>query len=127
MRREKLSADTEDADVFRTDIHCLIKRENLTDDQIYNCDETGLNFKILPTRTWASRREKAKQRITVLVCCNVYGRQKLRFMVIGQSKKPGAFYHVSLQPLLLSHENQRNAWLNRNGFLANVFLKLKIF
>ncbi|XP_046662877.1 tigger transposable element-derived protein 1-like [Homalodisca vitripennis] len=57
--------------------------------QVYNADETGLNFKALPTKSLASREEKSapgfkmdKQRLTVLACSNASATNKIPLMVI---------------------------------------------
>ncbi|GBM14598.1 hypothetical protein AVEN_35001-1 [Araneus ventricosus] len=55
---EKLSADFESVVKFCKKLQEVVKNENLTDDQLHNCDETGLNFKMLPSKTLASREEK---------------------------------------------------------------------
>jgi hypothetical protein len=64
----------------------LIKDNNLTDDQMYNADETGLYWKCLPTKTLADGTEKSasgfkqnKERITVIVCANASANTELSF------------------------------------------------
>lgn len=120
---EKLSADFEAANSFRNDLNDLIKSENLTNEQLYNCDETGLNFKRLPSKSLVSRNEKSapglkqsKERITVMCCSNASGTHKVRLLVIGKSKKPRAFKNVSIQTLPVSYTNQKKAWMVRDAF-----------
>jgi hypothetical protein len=61
----------------------------------YNCDESGLLWKITPDRGQAtqaiasSKLEKA--RITVHFCCNADGSHKLPPWFIGKHRKPRAF------------------------------------
>lgn len=52
----------------------MIEREDLTGERIFNCDEIGLNYRILFDRTLASREEKSalghkkiKKRLTILL------------------------------------------------------------
>lgn len=51
-------------------------------DDIFNADETGLFFQLLPQHTLAAKGdhcrggEKAKQRLTTLFCCNASGTEK---------------------------------------------------
>jgi hypothetical protein len=33
---------------FTAKFHCLIKNEGLSSEQTYNCDKTGLSYKMLP-------------------------------------------------------------------------------
>ncbi|GBN22532.1 Jerky -like [Araneus ventricosus] len=54
---EKLSSDIEAGNSFIAELQDLIVKENLTADQIYNCDETGLCWRALPTKTLAAENE----------------------------------------------------------------------
>lgn len=53
------SASMEEVAAFVAKLDKIIESENLSSQQIYNCDETGLNYKMLPTKTLASREEKS--------------------------------------------------------------------
>lgn len=74
---EKLSADSEIVAKFCEKFQNIIQQENLTLDQVYNCDETGLNYKMLPSKTLASQEEKAapglKKTIKGESCSACYG------------------------------------------------------
>jgi hypothetical protein len=56
---------------------------------IFNCDETGLFWRGLPTKTLAKKGEEAKggklakERLTVLLACSAVG-EKLKPLVIGE-------------------------------------------
>ncbi|CAF1470575.1 unnamed protein product [Rotaria sordida] len=56
---------------------------------IFNCDETGLFYKLLPDKSLTLDREsckggkKSKDRISILFCCNSTGEEKLKPLVIG--------------------------------------------
>lgn len=56
---EKLSADMESVCEFKKMFHKFIEEEGAFWRTIYNCDETGLNFRMLPSKTLASRNEKS--------------------------------------------------------------------
>ena len=58
LQGEKLSADTEVHDPFKKQLQDVMGREGLTLEQIYNCDETGLYYRMLPTRTLATKTNK---------------------------------------------------------------------
>jgi hypothetical protein len=77
---KKLSADSESLLKSREQFQSLMKNKGLSYEQLYNCDETSLNFKMLPSKTFASREEKSapgykrsKERVTILACCNASG------------------------------------------------------
>lgn len=60
---------------------------------MYNAEETGLYWKLLPGKTYVSReektalgRKKAKERITLLECSNATELHKLTPLVIGKAK-----------------------------------------
>ena len=79
---------------FKRKFHKMIDREGLTGKRIFNANETGLYYKMLPDQTLAYCAETAapgykrsKERLTVLACSNVTGDCKLPLAVIGKSKK----------------------------------------
>ncbi len=55
---EKLSADSEAVVQFFKKFQEVVKNEKLTNDQLYNCDETGLNLKLLPSNTRVNASEQ---------------------------------------------------------------------
>lgn len=118
---EKLSADTAAVEPFCRLIKELMDKENLTLDQVYNCDETGLNFKMLPAKTLASKEEKSapghkksKERLTILACSNATGNHKPKLVVIGKSAKPRAFKNVTMSALPAAYKNQKNTRMDRH-------------
>jgi hypothetical protein len=60
---------------------------------VFNADECGLFYNLLPNRTYAFRGEKChrgklrKNRITVLVAAKMDGSEKMPLLVIGRSEK----------------------------------------
>jgi hypothetical protein len=64
---------------------------------VYNADERGLFFNVLPDRTLAYKGETchggkhSKDRLTVLLCVNSDGSDKQVPIVIGKSLKPRCF------------------------------------
>ncbi|GBL81922.1 Tigger transposable element-derived protein 6 [Araneus ventricosus] len=67
---------------------------------IFNADETGLFFNLLPDKTLTVKGENCqegkfpKMRLTVLLCTNADGSEKLTPLVIGRAKKPRCFKNV---------------------------------
>uniref|UniRef100_A0A2S2R2Q4 Jerky-like n=1 Tax=Sipha flava TaxID=143950 RepID=A0A2S2R2Q4_9HEMI len=97
---------------------------NLVREQVYNCDETGLNWKTLPQKTLASFSDKTatnfkdqKDRITVMVCANATGNHKLPLLVIGKSEKPRAFKNLNLNTLPVNYYAQKGAWMDLTIFM----------
>lgn len=51
IQGEKLSADSSAADSFKIKLRDLLKEEGYALENVYNADETGLNWKALPRKT----------------------------------------------------------------------------
>ena len=64
---------------------------------VFNVDESGLFWKLLPEKTLAFKTEKcfggnkSKERLTFLVSTNMDGTEKLPVFAIGHSKNPKMF------------------------------------
>lgn len=118
---KKMSADQDAVDVFKTEFEDLI--QGYTKDQIFNADETGLNFKMLPNKSLAAKAEMSapghklsKERITVLACSNASGSFCLPLMCIGKSKKPRALKNINQSALPVLYRGQKNAWMSADLF-----------
>ncbi|XP_020297967.1 jerky protein homolog-like, partial [Pseudomyrmex gracilis] len=118
---EKLSADKNAAENFKVEFSQYINEQDLSLDQIFNCDETGLNYKLLPKTTLSSTSETSasgfkgkKERITVMACSNASGSLKLPLVVIGKYAKPRAIKHLT--SLSVYYKNQKSAWMNKEIF-----------
>ena len=113
---EKPSADHVSADEFVQSFGELTADYTLN--QIFNCDETGLYYKMLPGRTLTtthndpSGAKKAKERMTINACSNVTGSIKLPLLFIGKAKNPRCFRMIDQATLPVVYRNQRNAWVD---------------
>lgn len=124
IKGEALSGDKGAVPDFKKNLFKLLDEEGISGEQLYNCDETGLNYRMLPTKTLASKKEaaapgykKSKDRVTVLACSNATGNHKLRLTLIGKSKKPRAFKNLkNTDSLPLWYTNQQKAWMNSKIF-----------
>ncbi|GFW24404.1 jerky protein homolog-like [Trichonephila clavipes] len=84
---EKLSSDFDATKEYVTTFANLITEGNYSTQQIYNADETGLNFRALPKKSLASQDEKSapgykmsKDRVTLMACSNAFGAKKKAWM-----------------------------------------------
>lgn len=114
---EKLSCDVEAVAPFVEKFKQTVEEMDLGPDQIYNADESGLFWRLLPKKTFVHRaeasapgRKLAKDRITFMPCANASGNHKLELLVIGKSKHPRAFKNVNL-PVL--YRNQTKGWMTK--------------
>ena len=61
------------------------------ENDVFNADETGLFYRTTPDRSLVLSKEeckggkKSKERLTVLLCSNLTGIEKLKPVVIGKS------------------------------------------
>ena len=84
---------------------------------IFNTDETGLFYKCLPDRTLTFKDEKchggklSKDRLTVLLACNMDGSQKLKPLIIGKSAKP-----ISIKSLPTTYRSNKKSWMTTELF-----------
>lgn len=125
IQGESMSGDFVAATLFNENFAALKSKFNLCDEQIYNADETGLFWKMLPSKTLALQSEKSapghkssKERLTVLTCSNASGTHKLKLAVIGKAKKPRSFKGTEVKSLPCDYYNHPKAWMNQAIFTA---------
>lgn len=88
--------------------------------EIFNADETGLFWQMLPRQTLDTRGEKChggkqnKARITVLLGANMDGSTKLRPLVIGKFKTPHCMRNRCDIPV--TYAWNRKSWMTRDVF-----------
>jgi len=118
------SSDTAAAEAFLPELQRVVETESFVPDQIWNCDETGLAWRMTPDRTLAARSDttasqgykQAKERVTVLLACNWSGTDKPRPLVIGKSRSPRCFHHVNMDALPVVYRHSQNAWMTSSIF-----------
>ena len=121
LQGEKVSSDTSNIEPFKEELQELLEREALTLEHLYNCDETGLCYRMLPSKTLASMSEKEamkkqKDRVTLMACCNATGMHKLPLMFIGKAKNPRCFKNINKEALPVHYCSQKNAWVHSEIF-----------
>lgn len=120
---EALSAEVDRIQPFIEMLHKKIQDGGFAVEQLYNADETGLVWRLLPSKTLVSAQEKhasggksQKARITLLACANATGKHKLKPVLIGKYKKPRCFKNVDMKALPVHYVSQKNAWMDTDIF-----------
>lgn len=127
---EILSSDTSSITPFVHRFRSKVTEMGLTNEQIYNADESGLYYRLLPDKTYVAATEKTapgrkiqKERVTFMLCANAEGTHKTTPLVIGKHKKPRTFKDFD-NPLLYDHS--KSAWMTSKIFhdwFHNSFVK----
>ena len=96
------------------------------DDHIYNMDETGLFYRLLPKTSYVAKENSKgargtkamnqKDRLTVCVCTNLTGTQKVELAIIGKSNKPMCFKNLEGKDKPIPYFSQKNAWSDKVTF-----------
>lgn len=110
---KKLSATTNIVENYKIEFHDFVKNDKLSLDQIFSCDETSLNFKMLPKKSTltancqplASENKEKNDRVAIMACCNATGTFKLPLTVVGKYAKPRAIKDLTLLPVY--YKNQK--------------------
>lgn len=134
QKESLLPTDSSDVKKFKKTLRLFVEKEGLSQDDVYNADETGLNWKALPKTSFVSYQESVealdsiiyKERVTVMACTNSSGTHKLPILVIEKEKKLQCFKNITSLPV--TYAAQKRAWMNsmlfldwfKNNFIKNV-------
>ncbi|CAF1418298.1 unnamed protein product [Adineta ricciae] len=94
--------------------------EHYNPSYVFNFDETGLFYKLMPDRSLTLDKndckggKKSKDRYTVMLCANWLGNEKLKPIVIGKSARLRCFKNIDMTKLPVSWYSNRAAWMNTN-------------
>lgn len=103
---------------WKTKLQTILSEYQAED--IFNADETGLFYRMMPEKTLEYKNVKchggkmSKERVTVMVCANMTGNEKLPLFVIGKSKNPRCFKNVKTMPI--QYEANKKAWVTSEIF-----------
>ncbi len=96
-------------------------------EDIYNADETGLYYRGLPDQGFVpgdvsvpSGGKLSKERLTIMVTCNMTGCDKRPLLMIGKSERPRGFPQ-DLSKLPVIYRSAGRAWMN--AALFSMWLK----
>ena len=116
---ESLSSDVEAGQQFLHRFTAEMEEKGYDPEDIYNANESGLQWKSLPNKTLASQSEQTargrkvmKDRITIMLCANATGTHKLK--ILGKSKNPRCIKHVTT--LSVIYKNKKSSWMDRELF-----------
>lgn len=94
-------------------------------ENIFNCDETGLFWKMKPTHTISngpvSGTKQSKDRVTVLFTCNATGNEKLRPLFIHKAENPRALKNINKKSLPVNYYWNKKSWMQVS--IWNTYLK----
>ncbi|CAM4944475.1 unnamed protein product [Rotaria socialis] len=96
--------------------------DGFDENDVFNADETGLCYRATPDRSLVLSKEeckggkKSKERLTVLLCSNLTGTEKLKPVVIGKSQRPRCFKNITTSKLPATWLSNRTAWMTCNLF-----------
>lgn len=123
VQGETGSADVEATKVYPKTLAKIIEEGGYKGEQIFNADETGLNWKKMPRRTYISKNEKvapgfkaAKDRITLLLCSNASGDYITKPLFINRSLNPRALKNVDKSKLPVYWRANSKAWITSSIF-----------
>ncbi len=127
LHGESLSADLSCIGDFQSELQSKIESEGYTLNQIFNADETGLWWRLMPSKSLvhsgekcAANLKKAKERVTLLGGANATGTCKLPLAFIHVSKKPRCFKNLDMTKLPVNYFSQKKAWMTAAIFLRVV-------
>ena len=120
---EAASAPLQDLDTMRENLRETLKEYD--PENIFNCDETGLFWKMKPSRTISngpvSGTKQSKDRVTVLLTCNVTGSEKLCPLFIHKYENPRPLKNIDKRTLPVDYYWNQKSWMQMS--IWNLYLK----
>ncbi len=114
---ESFTTDPINTDEFLKDLHFKIEEYGI--DNVYNADKTGLFYKSIPSNVVCkSSRAGYKllnDRISVLLCTNISGKEKLKPLIIGKFAKLCCFKNFEVSKFV-NYQYSSKAWRTADIF-----------
>jgi DDE superfamily endonuclease/Tc5 transposase DNA-binding domain/CENP-B N-terminal DNA-binding domain len=115
---EANSAPLEELPQQRIELQDLLANWDLNN--VYNCDETALYWKLEPSKTLArysiAGTKKPKDRVTILLACNATGTSKLMPVFIHKYKNPRCMQNIKKSNLPVNYYWNCSAWMQSSIF-----------
>ncbi|GFT25433.1 tigger transposable element-derived protein 1 [Nephila pilipes] len=123
---EASRGDIKAAENFIKVFEKLISEKGYLPQQVFNCDETGLFWKKVPSRKFITAEENSlpghkamKDRLTLALCANAIEDFKIKPLLVYHSENPRAFkaYKVMKEKLQVLWSANSKAWVTRQFFM----------
>uniref|UniRef100_A0A5S6Q2U4 DDE-1 domain-containing protein n=1 Tax=Trichuris muris TaxID=70415 RepID=A0A5S6Q2U4_TRIMR len=121
--REAASADVESASSFPAEFEAMVDEKGYLAEQVFNCDETALFWKKMPTRTYIHRNARQaagfkpfKDRFTLVLCGNAAGHM-IKPGLIYRACTPRSLKNKDKKSLPVFWQYNRKAWMTAVLFL----------
>ena len=117
---ESASVNSGTVDTWKQQLNTIIDGHSPED--IFNCDETGLFYKVLPTKSLVEKNKicsgtkETKDRLTILLCANMSDTEKLELLMIVKSQNPRCFKHMDFSQMPAQWKANKKAWMNSSIF-----------
>ncbi|KAJ8865836.1 hypothetical protein PR048_033358 [Dryococelus australis] len=102
MKKYEIIKEKDDQKTPKAEINVLSRYQPR---DVYNASKLGMFYNLMPGHTLAVKGDvckgmkRSKEHLTILMCCNMYGSDKMKPLVIGKLKNPGAlggtFFHAT--------------------------------
>ena len=87
-------------------------------DDIYNMNETGLFYKLIPSKTVCKSVREGykilKDRVFIALCSNFFGTHKMKLLIIGKPANPRCFRNWKQSSV--NYTSSKRAWMTREIF-----------
>ncbi|KAH9086319.1 hypothetical protein LEN26_020242 [Aphanomyces euteiches] len=105
------TVDVADLNKQRQELQTLI--EQYEPQNVFNMDETGLFFRMLPSRALATMpiSGKDKSRISIGLCANMDGSEKMNPVVINKHLNPRCFKGCNVSKIPIHYYANSKAWM----------------
>ncbi|XP_066903338.1 jerky protein homolog-like [Halyomorpha halys] len=120
---ENRFADQVSTTEFPQSLSNFISENNYNEELIFNCGETTLYYRMLPSKslyleqeTNKSRFKLSTDRMTLLLCVNRTGKCKLPPLCIDKNRNPHCFNLTDMSTLPVKYASTPNAWMTGTLF-----------
>ena len=113
VKSKNKCVDPQEIEEWKKFLQDLIASYHL--EAVFNMDECGLFFNLLPDKTYTYKgkscygSKRNKRQLTVLLCANMDGLEKLPILVIGKLRKSRYFWN--LKSLRCDYESNKSVWM----------------
>lgn len=108
---------------FNLGVLNTLETQGYTLSQVFNADEMGLWWRLMPSKSLIESREKcvknfkkSKDRVILLGCANASGTCKLPLTFIHKSAKPRCYKHMNIICLPVYYFAQKKCWMDSKTF-----------